>query len=197
MRFFAAAVMLFIFLAPTAAPANEFDDALTTLADQTEAAANGSATAQYNLGMRYAIGDGVEQNWETAAKWLQLSADSGDMDAQASLGTMYQKGQGVKKDDSEAVRLYLAAARQGHRQAQYNLGAMYASGRGTHVNNKEAYFWLSLASTLPNADVEALKSGIEGNLSASELAEIEKRVEDFRPEVRTSREPGVDMFRTQ
>lgn len=194
-NFLLAAVLSVLVSAPALAqdePPNEFNQAIVTLSDQMDAAENGSATAQYNLGMRYATGDGVVQDWEKAAKWLRASSDNGDMDAQVALGTMYQKGQGVAKDDGEAVNMYRQAARQGQRQAQYNLGAMYASGRGTNTNKKEAYFWLSLASTLPNPDVEAMMSSIEGSLSPAEIAEAKKRVDEWRPEVRDTNNSADD-----
>lgn len=199
---FFAAFLLTLLLSPAyaqqkSAPPNEFDQNVISLSDQLEAAEGGSTTAMYNLGMRYATGDGVVQNMETAAKWIAKSAEGGDMDAQAVLGTMFQRGQGLPKDDGEAVKWYLSAARQGHRQSQYNLGAMYASGRGTHVNSKEAYFWLSLASTLPNADVEAMKSSVEGKLSADDRAEIARRLDDWRPEVRNPPAYDDGLFRLQ
>lgn len=45
-----------------------------TVEFQTQRAENGSATAQYDLGVRYLTGDGVQTNLDLARKWLTLSA---------------------------------------------------------------------------------------------------------------------------
>ena len=36
-------------------------------------------TAQYNLGVFYANGEGVEQDFKEAVKWYQKAADQGDV----------------------------------------------------------------------------------------------------------------------
>lgn len=48
---------------------------------QRQRAAAGAPTAQYDLGMRYLKGDGVEQNTELARHWLELSAKGGNKQA--------------------------------------------------------------------------------------------------------------------
>jgi len=64
----------------------------------------GYARAQYDLGVVYAKGRGVAQDYVEAAKWYRLAADQGDSDAQYRLGLMYMMGQGVPPDD---VRAYM------------------------------------------------------------------------------------------
>ena len=41
-------------------------------------AEKGDVTAQFNLGVAYDIGEGVEQNDEQASHWYQKAADQGD-----------------------------------------------------------------------------------------------------------------------
>jgi hypothetical protein len=62
----------------------------------------GYAPAQYNLGVVYAKGRGVAQDYVEAATWYRLAADQGDSDAQYRLGLMYMMGQGVPPDDVRA-----------------------------------------------------------------------------------------------
>ena len=50
-----------------------------------DAADQGHARAQYNLGVCYENGRGVEQNYEMAAKYYQLAADQGHAKAQQRL----------------------------------------------------------------------------------------------------------------
>ena len=47
----------------------------------TRAAAHGVADSQYNLGILYARGIGVEQNLAESYKWFSLAAAQGDQDA--------------------------------------------------------------------------------------------------------------------
>ena len=53
------------------------------------AADQGDASAQYNLGVMYANGQGVPQNHAEAVKWYRLAADQGNASAQFNLGDMY------------------------------------------------------------------------------------------------------------
>ena len=46
----------------------------------------------------YDNGQGVSQDYKTAAKWYALAAEQGDAEAQFNLGVMYFKGQGVLQD---------------------------------------------------------------------------------------------------
>ena len=87
-------------------------------------AEQGNATAQFNLGVLYAKGQGVPQDYQEALKWYRKAADQGDADAQYNLGLMYDSGRGVPQNAEEAAKWYRKAAKQGHAGAQYNLGVM-------------------------------------------------------------------------
>lgn len=52
---------------------------------QQKRAAEGSATAQFDLGMRYLAGDGVEKDEATARSWLQKAAANGNSQATKKL----------------------------------------------------------------------------------------------------------------
>ncbi len=71
-----------------------------------QAAAQGLAAAQNNLGVMYRNGQGVVQDYAEAVQWLKLAAAQGHAAAQYNLGNMYEKGQGVVQDYAEAVRWY-------------------------------------------------------------------------------------------
>ena len=67
-------------------------------------AEQGSAKAQYLLGVLYGAGKGVPLNHSQSVKWMRLASKQGFAEAQYYFGTMYQKGQGVPEDHKEAVR---------------------------------------------------------------------------------------------
>jgi TPR repeat protein len=112
----------------------------------TLAAKQGFANAQYNLGLMYANGTGVLQDYKTAVKWFRLAAKQGVARAQYNLGWMYANGHGVPLDYKTAVKWYRLAAKQGFANAQYNLGVMYRKGQGVPQNNKTTVKWYRLAA---------------------------------------------------
>ncbi len=109
-------------------------------------AEKGSAVAQYNVGMLYAQGQGVEQDYKKAFVWFSKAADQGYAKAQFNLGVLYRDGQGVEKDFKEAVKWYRKAADQGHAGAQFSLGVMCAFGNGVLQDDVTAYAWAGIAA---------------------------------------------------
>ena len=74
-----------------------------TLAETRQAADQGDAEAQYSLGLMYATGEGVPEDFTQAAAWWRKAADQGHADAQFGLGGMYATGQGVTQDFTQAA----------------------------------------------------------------------------------------------
>jgi hypothetical protein len=101
-------------------------------------AEQGSADAQYNLGVMYFTGRGVPKDDAEAAKWFRLAANQGDATAQYNLGVLYFSGTGVPQNRGEAAKWYNLAAEQGYADAQFNLGVMYEHGDGVAQNYGEA-----------------------------------------------------------
>ena len=60
-------------------------DFATALREWTPLAKQGNASAQHNLGVMYASGRGVPQDYKTAVKWYRLAAEQGYAIAQTSL----------------------------------------------------------------------------------------------------------------
>ena len=71
-------------VAPPPAPVKPKTDAekaellKKTIESERRRAEAGSDAAQYDVGMRYYRGDGVEKNLEQARKWLEMSAKQGN-----------------------------------------------------------------------------------------------------------------------
>ena len=89
---------------------------MSELEKTLKSAERGNADAQYCLGNRYYIGEGVPQDYVGAAKWFRKAADQGHGKAQFSLGEMYNYGDGVSPDNVEAAKWYRLAAEQGYVQ---------------------------------------------------------------------------------
>jgi TPR repeat protein len=159
-------VMLMLMLSFShAAIAGDLEDAIaaakkgdfaTALRLWTPLAEQGDIEAQFNLGMLYADGKGVAQNYKTAVKLFMLSAEQGDADAQSNLGVMYNNGSGVEQDYKTAVKWYMIAAEQGYSKAQYNLGVAYYNGTGVAQDYVKAHMWFNIAAI--NGKADAIKN---------------------------------------
>ncbi len=110
-------------------------------------AAGGDAVAQFNLGMCYADGQGVAQNYAEAVKWYRKAAVQGHAIAQNNLGVCYKNGQGVAKNQLQAMKWYTQAAEQGYAVAQCNLGVCYYQSEFY----TEAAKWIRKAAEQGNA----------------------------------------------
>lgn len=111
------------------------------------AAENGDPRAQSALGYAYDVGEGVTQNFETAAHWYRKAAEQGYANAQFNLAEMMRDGAGVPQSSENALAWYTKAAMQGHSKAQYNVAMMLVQGEGVAADNVTAYAWLVLSAT--------------------------------------------------
>ena len=73
---------------------------------------------QYNIGLMYADGEGVKQDYGEAVKWYRMAAEQGLALAQNNMGFMYANGRGVPKDFAAAHMWLTLAAAQGEPNAQ-------------------------------------------------------------------------------
>ena len=110
------------------------------------AAEQGNASAQTELGERYALGRGVGRDRELAVSWFRRAAEQGHAPAQVLLGVMYSAGNGVAQDPEAAVVWYRRAAEQGDPRGQYNLGYSYAAGHGVPRDDRVAVSWFRRAA---------------------------------------------------
>lgn len=92
------------------------------------AAANGDASAEFEVGARLAEGNGTGQDYAEAVRWYQRSAAKGFAQAQYRLGTLYERGLGVGKDLERAKVWYQRAAEGGNVKSMHNLAVLIAGG---------------------------------------------------------------------
>lgn len=108
-------------------------------------AEKGDANAQYNIGLLYAKGEGVPQNYKQAIEWYRKAAEQGVVAAQFNLGVIYANGQGVPADPEEARKWFAMAAQHGIPAAQTGLADLYSEGKGFR-NYAEAEKWYRKAA---------------------------------------------------
>ncbi|HGO7715521.1 TPA: tetratricopeptide repeat protein [Neisseria meningitidis] len=73
-------------------------DDVSDFRENLQAAEQGDADAQNNLGAMYAEGQGVRRDDAEAVRWYRQAAEQGLAQAQFNLGAMYYKGRGVRQD---------------------------------------------------------------------------------------------------
>lgn len=93
------------------------------------AAENGNVEAQWQLGLLFANGQGLQLNYVEAAHWIEMAAQQGFTRAQSLMGWLHANGLGVRQDSAEAGRWYMLAAEQGSAKDQYMVATMYRFGR--------------------------------------------------------------------
>jgi tetratricopeptide (TPR) repeat protein len=102
--------------------------------------------AQFNLGVMYREGQGVQQDSKQAVAWLLKAAEQGLAHAQGNLGNMYYNGEGVQQDFKQALAWSRKAAEQGVANAQVSLGLVYRQGEGVQQDFKQAAAWYQKAA---------------------------------------------------
>ena len=132
---------------PTAATGSE-------LARITAAAEAGNEVAQYTLGMRLWLGDGMSRDVNKAVIWLSRSAGADYVFADTALGMIYDDGDGVAQDYAQAAFHYRRAAEKKEPLAAYRLGLLYTHGRGVPQDYAEAARWYKAAAEQGWADAQ-------------------------------------------
>ncbi|MDB5528070.1 MAG: hypothetical protein JWR51_1173 [Devosia sp.] len=139
-----------------------------------QAAANGDARAQFEIGAIYTEGRALAQDYKAAATWYERAAAQGFVPAEYRLGNLYEVGNGVDKDLEVAKLWYQRGAEAGNRMAMHNLAALYASGQLGDQQFETAAEWFERAANLGMTDsqfnlgmLHARGLGVDQNLEES------------------------------
>ncbi len=132
-----------------------------------EAAAQGVAAAQNNLGLMHAQGRGIPRDTARAAELLQVAAANGYALAQYNLALAYFRGDGVRQDEVQAAVWFWRAAEGGLADAQFAMGQMTHTGLVAR-DEAEALAWYRLAAAQGHAEsaVEAERLESKGVVAA-------------------------------
>lgn len=101
------------------------------IAQLRTAAEAGDTAAQYALALRHHQGQGVTQDFATAARWLAQAANAGHAPAQNLLGRYYFEGLGGPRDPAMGRRLLGLAARAGDPGHIHDYARAIEAGDGT------------------------------------------------------------------
>lgn len=100
--------------------ANEFKEnsEMRSFWETYTAALRGDKVAQFQTGVIYERGIGIESNQSQAAQWYLKSARQGYMDAQYNVAIMYIGGRGVEQNTTEGMMWLASAAKAGDKEAR-------------------------------------------------------------------------------
>ena len=109
-------------------------------------ASGGDSQAEFELGLRYLGGEGIDKDEKKAAEWLLKAANKNHPGALNAMGTLHEEGTGVAKDEKKAFEYFQKGAKYGDAMAQLNLAECYEKGRGVEKNIAESKKWLMTAA---------------------------------------------------
>ncbi len=158
---FSSFALLMTLAQPAGAATIEDAQAAARMADHKSAAEiyrslaeQGNAEAQYQLGILYARGMGVDQSYTEAANWYRKAAMQGNAEAQYSLGALHFNRDIPTEDYAEAAGWYMKAAEQGLPKAQLNVAILYFRGDIFEQNLDEALNWYTRAAEQGSAEAQ-------------------------------------------
>ena len=96
------------------------------------------AKSQFEIGLKYEKGDGIEQDYAKALEYYSRAADKNYAEAMYRLGRFYRYGLGVAINYQKAIDLFINAKDDGSSEAMYELGLCYESGYGVEQDYHKA-----------------------------------------------------------
>ena len=122
------------------------------------AALSGHPDAQYDLGLAYARGLGVQSDYTVASTWLILAMANGDLRAESLIRELTPK---------------LSEAEMG--RIRWNLGEMYANGFGIQADRVTAYMWHCLAEAAGEGRSRSARSRLALTMTRREVSDANAR----------------------
>ena len=159
---------------------NHAEDEATAKAVRKSAEA-GNASARYSLGLLYAGGVGVPQDYGQAKGWFEQAAKQGHVGAQVDLGMLYLQGAGAPQSAQMAMFWFSQAAEHGDGLACAKLGWMYAEGQGVLQDSVQAHMWYSLAAAQGDQRAAEARDALAKQMTSAQIAEAQKLAREWKP----------------
>lgn len=136
-----------------------------SLAQTQQAARQGNAQAQYDLGWAH----WQRSEYLAALPWIKAAAAQGHAEAEYMLGMAYLEGHGTVQNYRTALEHFGSAAQRAHLEAQYRLGLFYRDGLGTPASKESAYVWLNVAAARGHDDALHYRDKLAAAMSSDEI----------------------------
>lgn len=119
-----------------------------------ETEASGNPLVQYNLGVLYEEGLGLDRDIQRAIVYYRRAAENGFAPAQLRYAQFLLHGENIPADRVAAEQWYIAAAEQGNAIAQYSLAVMLLDRKDDSVAHERGLSWLLLAAEKGNEEAQ-------------------------------------------
>jgi TPR repeat protein len=139
--------------AATGVAAFKKGDYQTALREWKVGANKGEPEAEYDLGLLYAKGLGVQRDLQVAQQWYEAAATQGNAQAEYSLGQMYAQGWGIPANDASTLR-WMEMANGSNADSGEDLGWLPIEGFGTATDFTKAAYWYRLAADQGHAEAQ-------------------------------------------
>ena len=153
----------------------------TALSEWRPLAEGGDAQAQLHLGLLYANGEGVPQDYAKARQYYEKAAAQGSASGQNNLGYLYADGKGVPKDEIKGAEWIRKAAEQRDANGQASLGEMYRDGRGVPQDDVQALMWYNLGAANGAKHGAALRDALAKQMTPDQLAKAQHLAQEWKP----------------
>lgn len=165
----------------TGLKAYEQGDYVTAMREFLPLAEAGQAAAQAAVGQMYLAGQGVPQDPNQAAIWLEKAAEGGNARARYQIGNMYAAGMGVPADDMKASYFLVKAANQNMAVAQLAMAQRFYHGQGVPKDLVQSFLYAALSARQGNQDGAAIAQTIGASLTPEDQARAQALVEAWQP----------------
>ena len=111
-----------------------------------QAATEGDPFAQFEMGLAFEWGSGVEQDFRRAAEFYAKAAEQGHKAAEHNFLLQHVSGQAKRHHPAAVFSKFENRAEAGDRDAQNNLGLCFQFGYGTKQDYVQAMVWFRRAA---------------------------------------------------
>lgn len=161
--------------------AYEAGDYATAFKEFMPLAETGQAPAQAAIGHMYLNGQGVPQDVNQAAIWLEKAAEGGNARARYQIGNMYAGGMGVPVDEMKASYYLLKAANQNMAVAQLAMAQRFYHGQGVPKDMVQSFLYAALSAKQGNQDGAAIAKTLGAALTPEDQARAQALVDAWKP----------------
>jgi TPR repeat protein len=126
---------------------------------QISLARQGRADSQYQVGLCYYYGLGVDADTDKALYWLKKASVQHHVKAMYQLGEIYHRHDQYH-DSNVAMQWYRKAASADYAPAQLRIAEMYVEGKGVSQDYVEAYKWFYIAGMFSASGEPRLRGSV-------------------------------------
>lgn len=117
-------------------------------------AESGNPRAQFNLGVSYAFGNGVEKDLVKSFQWTLRAAQNNEIRAEVNVASDYYDGRGTQQNTALAISWYQKAADSGDENANLVLAKIYRDGLAGNVDYPKALQYFTRAAEKGNREAK-------------------------------------------